>query len=214
MNVCREGEFMIKRIIFDIDGTLITGIDFEPFLNKALKKYGINDLIKVKQFLFNIKEYEKIYNCYNKDLYLDFFSKRLNIKLDYQFLEILFYELKEAIPKNSENIKNILKNLSDYELVLLSNYFEESQRNRLVVMGINDFFSAYYGEKIIKPNELAYKSAQGMYKSYECLIVGDDKKLDIDIPKKLGFKTIYVNKKGDINSVEELSPKLIKKIEK
>ena len=79
-------------------------------------------------------------------------------------------------------------------------------------MGINDFFSAYYGEKIIKPNELAYKSAQGMYKSYECLIVGDDKKLDIDIPKKLGFKTIYVNKKGDINSVEELSPKLIKKL--
>lgn len=46
----------------------------------------------------------------------------------------------------------MLSSLGDYELVLLSNYFEESQRNRLTAMRINDYFSEYYGEKIIKPN--------------------------------------------------------------
>ena len=82
----------------------------------------------------------------------------------------------------------MLSSLGDYELVLLFNYFEESQRNRLTAMGINDYFSEYYGEKITKLNELSYRSSQGLYKPCECVIVGDDKKLDIDIPKTLGFR--------------------------
>ena len=46
---------MIKRIIFDIDGTLITGVDFSSYVANTLKKYGIEDLEKTKQFLLNIK---------------------------------------------------------------------------------------------------------------------------------------------------------------
>lgn len=203
---------MVKRIIFDIDGTLITNINFWPYLTNALKRCGINDLEKAKQFLLNIKEYENLHNCYDKDLYLEFFSDKLNLKLDYRFLEIFFQELKKAIPKNSEKIKEMLSRLDGFELVLLSNFFEESQRNRLTAMGINGYFSEYYGEKIIKPNELSYKSAQGLHIPCECVIIGDDKKLDIDIPKSLGFNTIYVDKDGDIKTVEELSLELIKKL--
>lgn len=203
---------MVKRIIFDIDGTLITGINFLPYLTNALKQYGINDLEKAKLFLLNIKEYEKLHNHYDKDLYLEFFSAKLNVKLDYNFIKLFFQELEKAVPKNCEKIKEMLSGLSDYELVLLSNYFEESQRNRLTAMGINDYFSEYYGEKVIKPNELSYRSAQGLHQPNECVIVGDDKKLDIDIPKALGFNTIYVNADGDIKTVEELSSKLIKKL--
>lgn len=78
-------------------------------------------------------------------------------------------------------------------------------------MGINDYFTEYHGEKIIKPNIEAYQNAIGTHKSNESVIIGDDKKLDIDIPKSLGLKTIYVNLPGDIESVEQLSPDLIKK---
>ena len=203
---------MVKRIIFDIDGTLITGVDFSTYVANTLKKYNIDDIKKTKQFLLNIKEYEKTYDYYDRNLYLNFFSAKLECELDNRFLELFFRELKKAIPKNSEKIKRMLSNLRDYELVLLSNYFEESQRNRLSAMGINDYFSEYYGESIIKPNELAYRQAQGIYQPSECVIVGDDKRLDIDVPKSLGFKTIYVNENGDIKRVEELSPILIKKL--
>lgn len=206
------GGFMIKRIIFDIDGTLITGVNFSFYVANTLKKYGIEDIEKTKQFLLNIKEYEKTYNSYDRNLYLKFFGDKLGCELDNHFLEIFFQELRKAIPENAEKIKSMLAAMNEYELVLLSNYFEESQRNRLTAMGINDYFSEYYGESIIKPNELAYRQTQGIYQPSECVIVGDDKRLDIDVPKSLGFKTIYVNENGDIKRVEELSPRLIKKL--
>ncbi len=50
----------------------------------------------------------------------------------------------------------MLEGLKDYELVLLSNFFEESQRNRLVTMGVNDYFIEFYGEIIIKPSREVY----------------------------------------------------------
>ena len=125
------GGFMIKRIIFDIDGTLITGVDFSSYVANTLKKYGMEDIEKTKQFLLNIKEYEKTYNSYDRNLYLKFFSDKLGCELDNHFLEIFFQELRKAIPENAEKIKSMLAEMNEYELVLLSNYFEESQRNRL-----------------------------------------------------------------------------------
>ena len=46
-----------------------------------------------------------------------------------------------------------------YELVLLSNYFEKSQRGRLEHIGIDKYFTEYYGEKICKPNRQAFLDA-------------------------------------------------------
>ncbi len=203
---------MIKRIIFDIDGTLIRESNFRTFITEVFKNYGIEDIDKINLFIANISEYEHNYNCYDRNLYLKFFSNIIGIKLDYNFLKILFQEAKKSIPNNSILIRKMLSTLSEYELVLLSNFFEESQRNRLTAMGINDYFSEYYGEKIIKPNKQVYMEAKGKHEPEECLIVGNDKQLDIDIPKSLGFKTLYVNDNGDIKSVEMVSPRLIKRL--
>ena len=197
---------MIKRIIFDIDGTLITGVNFSSYVTNTFKRYGIENIENTKQFLLNIKEYENTHNCYDRNLYLNFFSNKIGCELDYHFLEIFFQELRKAIPKNTKGIKSMLSGLSDYELVLLSNYFEESQRNRLTSMGINDFFIEYYGESIIKPNELAYRQAQGIYKPGECVVVGDDKRLDIDVPKSLGFKSESFNNKYIIVKISNPKP--------
>ena len=106
----------------------------------------------------------------------------------------------------------MLSGLDEYKLVILSNYFEEPQRNRLKCMGINDCFSAYYGEKSIKPYMLSYIKARGKYKSSECVIVGSDKYMDVDVPKIYDFNTIFINEKGDIKAAEELSPEVIRKI--
>ena len=154
-----SGGFMIKRIIFDIDGTLITGVDFSSYVANTLKKYGIEGIEKTKQFLLNIKEYEKTYNSYDRNLYLKFFGDKLDCKLDNHFLEIFFQELRKAIPKNAEKIKSMLAAMNEYELVLLSNYFENLQRDRLEHIGINKYFSEYYGEKICKPNKQVFFEA-------------------------------------------------------
>ncbi len=207
-----SGGFMIKRIIFDIDGTLITGIDFSEYISTALSLYGINDYKKTEIFVSNVDEYENTYSSYDRDLYLNFFSNKLGVKLDYDFLGIFFQQLRYAVPRNPQPIKKMLSGLQKYELVLLSNYFEESQRNRLTEMGINDYFGEYHGEKMIKPNELSYRGSQGIYNPGECLIVGDNKKLDVEIPKSLGFKTLHVNEIGDIKSVTEISPALIDRL--
>lgn len=202
---------MIKRIIFDIDGTLIKGVNFKQYVSNALKQYGIDDIEQTSKFIANIKTYEEKYSSYNRALYLAHFSNVLGVKLNSDFLEIFFNELKNAVPEDSSKVKDMLDSLTDYELVLLSNYFEESQRNRLTTMGINDYFTEYYGEKIIKPNIEVYNQAKGIYIPQECIIVGDDKMLDIEIPQSLGFKTIYVNETGNVKTVEEITPQLVKK---
>ena len=81
---------MIKRLIFDIDNTIITGVDFKIYIEKALREYGINDLEKLKIYLNNIKEYEKCHNSYEKDSYLSFFSKKLDVSLNEEIKTFIF----------------------------------------------------------------------------------------------------------------------------
>lgn len=208
---------MIKRIIFDIDGTLIKGVKFITFIEDAFKKININPN-KSEIFNNNIKLYEQIYNKYDKQLFTEFMSVMLDEELykNPNWLPILFESLSMCINPNNK-INDMLNLLNEYELVLLSNFFEESQRKRLSNMGINNYFKKYYGEKIIKPNKEAYEMACGLNAPEECVMVGDNELLDILVPHNMGLKTIYIGEKnniGDINlkNVEEITPQLIKKL--
>ena len=70
---------MIKRLIFDIDNTIITGVDFKIHIEKALREYGINDLEKLKIYLNNIKEYRKVLGALQSS-YLIKLNKKLKVK--------------------------------------------------------------------------------------------------------------------------------------
>ncbi len=193
---------MIKRLIFDIDGTLIRNVQFKDTITETLKETGIYSDKNLEIFLNSIKDYEKHYDNYNSTDYLNFFGNQLGINLDSNFLEIFFKHLKTAIPDSFDEIQEIQQTLQylskKYELVLLSNYFEKSQRNRLEAMGINKYFKKYYGENKIKPYAEAYLQAKGIFKPSECIIIGDDLELDIKKPSKLGFKTILVTDNENI----------------
>jgi FMN phosphatase YigB (HAD superfamily) len=210
---------MIKRLIFDVDNTLITNIDFTNYIKNTLNDLDIYTIEVLNNFLNAISEYEKYYNNYNKYDYINFISSYINIQLDSNFLDIFFDNLKYAIPKNNELLINCISALaSSYELVLLTNYFRESQMNRLNNMGIGNFFNYCYGEELIKPNKQAYINACGKYKPYECVMIGDDVYLDCIIPKELELNTILVNNKNInintmvVNNVEDINLELIKKL--
>lgn len=215
---------MIKRLIFDIDGTLITGVNFKSFVDMALQKYGIYSEENSKKFIEGIGQYESNFNSYNIEDYLNHFSLILNTKLNKDFLDMFFGEVKYAVPDENSKLIETLQQLSaNYELVLLSNYFEKSQRNRLNSMKIDEFFKEYYGEKLIKPNKQAYLYACGKHNPSECVMIGDDPILDIRGASQCGLNTILINSKGidspvkaDIilDKVENLSNEIIESMQK
>ena len=214
---------MIKRLIFDVDGTLIQGVDFTNSVRNTLIKMNVYSEENVKVFLNGIETYEQIYNNYNVVDYTQHMGNVLNKQLPENFVSIFFDELKTCIPPRNEKLINSINRLSqDYELVLLTNYFAHSQLNRLNNMGIGKYFSECYGEHIIKPNKEAYLKACGDKKPTECVMIGDDIYLDVIKPQQEGLNTIFVNNKKIenesnlgivVNSVEEISKDMIFKLE-
>ena len=170
-----------------------------------------------------MKTYETKFDNYNKNDYLNHIGKGINQKLPDDFLKIFFEELKVAIPPLNEELIQAIKDLSEkYELAILTNYFSESQLNRLNNMGIGKFFTEIHGEKLIKPNINAYLNAGGKNEPNECVMIGDDLSLDIVFAKKAGMHTIFVNSKRilaenlnvvTVQSVIEINEKLIETFE-
>lgn len=214
---------MIKRLIFDVDGTIITGVNFIESVTVTLNKLGINDEDSVKLFLKGIKTYEQLHDNYNIKDYTKHMEQAINNRLPDNFVYVFWEELKNAIPPKNDKLTSTFSKLSkEYELVLLTNYFARSQLNRLNNMEIGCFFKECYGEKCIKPNASAYLAACGDKKVQECIMIGDDLGLDIEGARKQGLHTIFVNSKGIetnsnmgivVNCVEDISKELIAQIE-
>ena len=89
-------------------------------------------------------------------------------------------------------------------------------------MGIGQYFTECYGEKIIKPKSESYINACGTNKPSECIMIGDNITLDIMGAKQAGLKTIFVNTKSidvsekigiSVKKVEDISNNIIKKFE-
>lgn len=152
---------MIKRLIFDIDGTLITGVSFDKAITNSLLEFGIFSEENKQKFIYAISTYENYHKEYEQNQYLQYFSQTLWCNLDKNFLNTFFRNLgMYAIPDDNQELIETIDQLSrKYELVLLSNYFEKSQRGRLEHIGIDKYFSEYYGEKICKLDRQAYIDA-------------------------------------------------------
>lgn len=210
---------MIKRLIFDVDNTLIVGANFKEAVEKTLRDLKLYSEDNVEKFLKGISTYESIYNSYNYDDYKKHMEESMNVSISNNFLDVFFCYLKDAIPDINEKLINTIDMLSKkYELVLLTNYFSISQLNRLNNMGIGKYFTEVYGETLIKPNKGSYIKACGSHEPEECVMIGDSLYLDVECAEKEGLKTIFVNtKKIDIsnldvvtvNKVEDITEKII-----
>ena len=213
---------MIKRIIFDVDKTLIGETDFTKTVVKVLKKYNMCNSYNINGFKKAMEEYDLTHDYYSRSEYLNFINSHIDRRMYLDFLCEYFEELRYAVPSPIPGVKESLENLKNagFELVCLTNYFAKPQRSRLETLGLSEYIDKIYGEYSSKPMKASYLLAAGSNNMDECVMVGDNFVVDVEVPNYLGFKTIYVTGKDEkltdkyieVPSVSNITPKLIKSI--
>lgn len=196
----------MKRLIFDIDNTLILWkSEYREAMKKTIEHFNLDLDYEVLDDLIEV--YENYYDKYKIDNITELFNKNLNLNLTNEFTE---YWLKELgnMADDDLDIKPLLDYLKEkYELVILTNWFNESQTNRLKKIDIYKYFSNLYsGEDVIKPNKEAYLKAIGDKDIKDCIMIGDNLKVDIEGAINIGLKAILV----DIKDIYPDSDKYIR----
>lgn len=191
---------MIKRLIFDVDNTLIewkneywkTLENVFNELNIEYKTEILNNIIKA------IDTYEETNEYYNREKMLEHINKTTNCKFDMKFLNTTLRAFEKCIPEEDKKVINTLEYLSKkYELVILTNWFADIQTHRLENFGILHFFSKVFaGEDFkIKPYKESFVIAMENRLPQECIMIGDSLKDDIQGAINVGMEAIYINPK-------------------
>lgn len=193
---------MVKRLIFDLDNTLIMWRDsYKDAIKNTITKYNLDvDYLLVDQV---IEDYENYYTYYSKENMLALINQKFNLNLEVSFLDDWLNGLKEMADVD-DGVIEVLDYLSEkYELVILTNWFKESQLGRMKKVGIDKYFKEIYGgEDFIKPSIESFKMAIGDRKVSECVMIGDNYKTDIEGAINTGIKAIMITSK-DIKSTDD-----------
>lgn len=207
---------MIKRIIFDIDNTLIDWKDeYDKVINNVLEKLNIQcsnqKIEKIREGFYN---YELENYTFNKEKMSEFINKYVGINLPKELVYGVIEGWGNCAPSNLNlELGNLLKYLSDkYELVCLTDWFEEAQINRMKIAGIYKYFKCVYGAEKTKrkPFKEAFERAIGELMPKECIMIGDDLERDVKGAMNMGMEAIWYNKNGKIT---DLNCKVIKKLD-
>lgn len=189
---------MIKKLIFDLDNTLIMWEDKYIFaLENVIKRLNLNyDEDKIKSIDSNIVSYEKYHEKYDKKIFLKYINKKCNINLPYKFVDMLIEEQGKCFKKFTKEYIDLFEYLkSKYELIIITNWFTETQKIRLKNAGILKYFSKVTGgdEHYLKPSLKAFD----IIKNYEeCVMIGDNIACDIEPALELGMQAILITKKN------------------
>jgi HAD superfamily hydrolase (TIGR01549 family) len=204
---------MIKKIIFDLDNTLIEWKSgYNESLRQAIESIGIECTDQMlddmnKAYL----QYERDTVIYNKEEMLDYVGKAIGVMLPIEVIDIWFEKLANCYDTINQDIIDTLEYLSSkYELVILTNWYTESQTNRLRNSGILKYFSNVFGADLNpkKPLDGGYIEAIKPYEFNECVMVGDNLKEDVIKPNELGIRGIWLNESGEKHNEYETISKL------
>ena len=208
---------MIKLIIFDIDNTIMDfPKNFEIEFQRVLDKFGAD--IEPIELYKAVGTYEtnKEGVYYTKEKLLEVVNKVLNLSLPIDFIDEFFNMYNVLISEIDNSVIDTLKYLkSKYKVVALSNWFTDSQKSRLKEAGVLEYFDCVYGTDIVpmKPRKESFMSVIGNLEPSECVMIGDNLKVDIEVPYELGFNVYHLNKFGNtkyptIRKIEELKEML------
>ena len=209
---------MLKRIIFDVDNTLIKWKSiydktYEYALDELGIKYTREELNKVIEAS---NTYENYYDYFDKKNMSKLVSKFSNLNIPNTFVDVWMKYLSNCYDEDDKKVLDTLKYLSNkYELAILSNWFSYSQIKRLESLGMDKYFKEMIFTDTVKnkPSKEAFIKAIGTHKPNECIMIGDNLEIDIMGALNAGLEAIlydpnnkinYKNKIKDLKELEEL----------
>ena len=203
---------MIKKIIFDLDFTLMDWEDeYISALINVINKLSLNySEEKIREIDYVLTTYEKEHLIYDKKIFCNYLNEKCNVSLPLEFVDMLLEEQTKCYREFTESEIETLEYLnSKYELFVLSNWFTYTQRKRLENAGILKYFKKVSGgdERELKPSLKAFDIVDN---KEECVMIGDSIKHDIEPALELGMQAILITKK---NVKKDLRYKQIRKLE-
>lgn len=203
---------MIKKIIFDLDYTLM---DWEDEYIFAITNV-VNNLNlgyseeKIKELDDALTKYEEEHLFYDKESFCEYLNKKCNTNLPLEFVDMLLEEQTKCYREFTKSEIDTLEYLSSkYELMVLSNWFTYTQKKRLENAGILKYFSKVSGgdQRELKPSLKAFDIVDN---KKECVMIGDSIKNDILPALEAGMQAILITKK---NVKKDLRYRQIRKLE-
>lgn len=211
---------MIKRVILDIDNTLIPWEEeYFKEINKALDELNIEYTDKdYNEILKALSEYENEYYTFDKKLMLDYINKYTNKKYPIEFMYNTIDKWANCVPERlEEGVIDTLEYLkTKYELVILTDWYGDQQKARLEKLDILKYFSNIYSAEKTKrkPFKEAFMQAIGTNKPEECIMIGDNLERDIKGALNAGLDVVYYNPKHKEFNVECMDISKIKELKK
>jgi len=208
---------MIKKIIFDLDNTLMPfPKNFEIGFKEVLNKHNVDIEPILLYKAIGTYETSGNYVYYDKEEIVKVINKVLDLNLGIEFIEDFFNMYDKLITEIDKEIIETLEYLkSKYKLYIISNWFTDSQKSRLKEAGILKYFDEVYGTDIIpmKPKKECFMTVIGDLSPSECVMVGDNLEVDIKVPYEMGMQVYHLNKFGTskyptIRKIEELKERL------
>lgn len=199
---------MIKRVIFDIDDTLILWKkEYNNEISKTLEDLKIIYIDKdLKQISQAFDEYENEYYTFNKKLMIDFINKYTEKQYPIEFIYNILKRWSNCVPHQieKETIETLEYLKSKYELVILTDWYAEEQKIRLEKLDILKYFSNVYSAENTKrkPFKEAFMQAIGTNKPEECIMIGDSFERDVKGALNAGLKAIWYNPNNELQNTE------------
>ena len=205
---------MIKNIIFDLDNTIIEDKDDDVLHYKeALRNCGYSEDNYIN--VYNaLDDYEQTLSeenrFYSRETVIEFLNKNLNTNYDIKLVD----ELNKVIGKywiNPFLSEDTLKYLaSKYKLYVFTNWFEVAQTERLQNIGYLKYFTNVFGSDTVgaKPFLSSFNSVLqniGALPS-ECIMIGDNKKCDIQGANNAGISAILFDYNGKRDKKDIYAP--------
>ena len=209
---------MKKRIIFDLDGTLVDVVDFRESIRKTFEYFGLDyTQDNIEGYYQGMINYEDYFSYYGFNEYYLFLKKNCVIDFGPELIQHYISTPENLLPKCVDsNVFDTLDYLEKkYDLVVLTNYFRNTQIGRLRCLDLLSYFSQVYGgEKYIKPDKRIFDNAIGPYRKEDCIMIGDNINKDYYGAITAGIDAVLIDPESKythinrVNNIKELVRKL------